>query len=76
MVYLIFHNFLPFKGPVRAVSGHKIAPNHFKITYRPILALEEKKQSITHLYKMDLACISRLKQADEIRPDQHAFLPL
>ena len=27
-------------------------------------------------YVMDLARILRLKQADEIRPDRHAFLPL
>ena len=26
-------------------------------------------------YVTDLARISRLKQADEIRPDRHAFLP-
>ena len=26
-------------------------------------------------YVTDLASISRLKQADEIRPDRHAFLP-
>ena len=33
------------KGPVKAVSGHKIAPNRFKTTYRSILTFEEKKQS-------------------------------
>ena len=26
-------------------------------------------------YVMDLTRISRLKQADEIRPDRHAFVP-
>ena len=40
-----------FKGPVKAVSGHKITPNHFKTTYRSVLTFEEKKQSITHLFK-------------------------
>ena len=40
-----------FKRPVKAVSGHKIAPNRFKTTYRSVLTLEEKKQSITHLFK-------------------------
>ena len=25
------------KGPVKAVSGHKIAPNRFKTTYRSVL---------------------------------------
>ena len=34
-----------FKGPVKAVSGHKIAPNRFKTTYRSVLTFEEKKQS-------------------------------
>ena len=33
------------KGPVKAVSGHKIAPNRVKATYRSVLTLEEKKQS-------------------------------
>ena len=33
------------KGPVKAVSGHKIAPNRFKTTYRSVLMFEEKKQS-------------------------------
>jgi len=39
------------KGPIKAVSGHKIAPNRFRITYRSVLTFEEKKQSITHLFK-------------------------
>ena len=39
------------KGPIKAVSGHKIAPNRFKITCRSVLTFEEKKQSITHLFK-------------------------
>ncbi len=39
------------KGLVKAVSGHKIAPNHFKTTYRSVLTFEEKKQSIAHLFK-------------------------
>ena len=39
------------KGPVKAVSGHKITPNRFKTTYRSVLTFEEKKQSITHLFK-------------------------
>ncbi len=39
------------KGPIKAVSGHKIAPNRFKTTYRSVLTFEEKKQSITHLFK-------------------------
>ena len=38
------------KGPIKAVSGHKIAPNRFKTTYRSVLTFEEKKQSITHLF--------------------------
>ena len=41
----------PIKGPIKAVSGHKIAPNRFKTTYRSVLMFEEKKQSITHLFK-------------------------
>ena len=39
------------KGPIKAVSGHKIAPNRFKTTYRSVLMFEEKKQSVTHLFK-------------------------
>ena len=39
------------KGPVKAVSGHKITPRRFKTTYRSVLMFEEKKQSITHLFK-------------------------
>ena len=30
------------KGPIKAVSGHKIAPNRFKTTYRSVLTFEEK----------------------------------
>ena len=30
---------------------YKIAPNRFKTTYRSVLTFEEKKQSITHLFK-------------------------
>ena len=41
----------PFKGSVKAVSGHKITPNRFKTTYRSVLTFEEKKQSITYLFK-------------------------
>ena len=40
-----------FKGPVNAVSGHKITPNRFKTTYRSVLMFEEKKQSVAHLFK-------------------------
>ena len=43
--------FSSLKGPIKAVSGHKIAPNRFKTTYRSVLTFEEKKQSITHLFK-------------------------
>ena len=39
------------KGPVKAVTGHKIDPNRLKTTYRSVLTFEEKKQSITHLFK-------------------------
>ena len=39
------------KGPIKAVSGHKIARNRFNTTYRSVLTFEEKKQSITHLFK-------------------------
>ena len=39
------------KGPIKAVSGHKIAQNRFRTKYRSILTFEEKKQSITHLFK-------------------------
>ena len=42
---------LNLKGPVKAVSGHEITPNRFKTTYRSVLTFEEKKQSITHLFK-------------------------
>ena len=31
---------------------------------------------MSETYVTDLACLLRLKQADEIQPDQHAFLPL
>ena len=41
----------PFKGSVKAVSGHKITPNRFKTTYRSVLTFKEKKQSITYLFK-------------------------
>ena len=42
-----------FKGPRKAVvpGRYKIAPNRFKTTYRSVLTFEEKKQSITHLFK-------------------------
>ena len=33
------------------MPGYKIAPNRFKTTYRSVLTFEEKKQSITHLFK-------------------------
>ena len=39
------------KGPRKAVLGYQIAPNRFKTTYRSVLTFEEKKQSITHLFK-------------------------
>ena len=39
------------KGPIKAVVVYKIAPNRFKTTYRSVLTFEEKKQSITHLFK-------------------------
>ena len=39
------------KGPRKAVVGNKIAPHRFKITYRSVLTFEEKKRSITHLFK-------------------------
>ena len=39
------------KGPRKAVVGYKLAPNRFKTTYRSVLTFEEKKQSITHLFK-------------------------
>ena len=42
---------LSFKGPRKAVLAYKIAPDRFKTTYRSVLELEEKKQSITHLFK-------------------------
>ena len=38
------------KGPIKAVSGHKIAPNRFKTTYRSVLMFEEKKQSCLKLF--------------------------
>ena len=55
----VIKNRLPFpglsdwqvKGPVKAVSGHKITPNRFKTTYRSVLTFEEKRQSIIHLFK-------------------------
>ena len=31
--------------------GYKIAPNRLKTTHRPVLTFEEKKLSITHLFK-------------------------
>ena len=34
-----------------AVLGYKIAPNRFRTTYRSVLTFEEKKQSITRLFK-------------------------
>ena len=37
--------------PRKAIFGYKIAPNRFKTTYRSVLTVEEKKQSITHLFK-------------------------
>ena len=37
--------FSSLKGPIKAVSGHKIAPNRFKTTYRSVQTFEEKKQS-------------------------------
>ena len=42
---------LDVKGPRNAVLGYKIAPNRFKTTYRSVLTFEEKKQSITRLFK-------------------------
>ena len=39
------------KGPRKAVLGYQIAPNRFKTTYRSVLTFEEKKQSITPLFK-------------------------
>ena len=33
------------KGPLKAISGHKIAPNRFKTAYMSVLTFEEKKQS-------------------------------
>ena len=33
------------KGPRKAIVGYKIAPNHFKTTYRSVLMFKEKKQS-------------------------------
>ena len=39
------------KGPRKAVVAYKIAPDRFKTTYRSVLTFEEKKQSITHLFK-------------------------
>ena len=39
------------EGSRKAVFGNKIAPNRFKTTYRSVLTFEEKKQSITHLFK-------------------------
>ena len=41
----------PLKGPRKVVLGYKIAPNRFKTTYRSVLTFEEKKESITHLFK-------------------------
>ena len=46
-IYTIYNQ---LKGPIKAVSGHRIAPNRFKTTYRSVLTFEEKKQSITHLF--------------------------
>ena len=40
-----------FKGPRKAVVGYKIPLDRFKIIYRSVLTLEEKKQSITHLFE-------------------------
>ena len=39
------------KGPIKAAVGNKITPNHVKTTYRSIPMFEEKKRSITHLFK-------------------------
>ena len=39
------------RWPIKAVSGHKIVLNRFKTTYRSVLTFEEKKQSVTHLFK-------------------------
>ena len=38
-------------GPIKAVVGKRIAPNRVKRTYRSVLTFEEKKWSITHLFK-------------------------
>ena len=39
------------EGPRKAMFGNKTAPNRLKTTYRSVLTSEEKKQSITHLFK-------------------------
>ena len=39
------------EGPRKAVFGNKTAPSRLKTTYRSVLTSEEKKQSITHLFK-------------------------
>ena len=39
------------KGLGKAVVRYKIDPNRFKTTYRSVLTFEEKKQSISHLFK-------------------------
>ena len=39
------------KGLERQLWGTQSAPNRFKTTYRSVLTFEEKKQSITHLFK-------------------------
>ena len=63
------------KRPRKAVVGHKIAPNRFKTTYRFVLKFEEKKQSITHLFKtftgLRLICnASILAKSRKIRPTE------
>ena len=45
------HGSISLQGPVKAVEGYKIVANRFKTTYRSVLTFEEKKKSITHLFK-------------------------
>ena len=64
------------KGPRKAVSGYKIAPNRFKTTYRSVLTFEEKKQSIIHLFKtfsgLRLGCNAFiLAKRSKIRSTEH-----
>ena len=49
-----------FKGPIKAVFSYKIAPTRFKTTYRSVLTFEEKKQSITHLFKKKIRAVITL----------------